>query len=152
MSQTLKTLRAAGEGAGDWHVAVRSGGHGADEQNSITNGLIIDLTLLNATTYDAKANIASLEPGSRWGETYTTLDEHGVNVVGGRQAIVGVGGLLLGGGVGWHTSRRGFGCDRVVNYEVLLASGTVINANASVHSDLWRALKRGSSNFGVRKP
>lgn len=32
---------------------------------------------------------------------------------------------------------------------MVLASGTIINANASVHSDLWRALKGGSSNFGI---
>ncbi|KAF3000741.1 hypothetical protein E8E13_004047 [Curvularia kusanoi] len=149
VSKTLQALHSAGGGAGDWHVAVRSGGHGSDNQNSITNGLIIDLTYLNATTYNAATNIASVGTGSRWGETYSILQEHGVSIVGGRQSIVGVGGLLLGGGVGWHTPRRGFGCDRVVNYEVVLASGTIINANASVHADLWRALKGGSSNFGI---
>ena len=57
--------------------------------------------------------------------------------------------LTLGGGVGWTTPRTGFACDNVVNYEVVLASGEVINANASCHSDLWRALKGGSSNFGI---
>lgn len=149
VSETLKALRSAGKGAGDWHIAIRSGGHGSKEQSSITNGVTIDLTQLNATTYNAGTNIASLGTGSRWGDAYTALEEHGVSVTGGRQSVVGVGGLLLGGGVGWHTPRRGFGCDRIVNYEVVLASGDVINANASAHSDLWRALKGGSSNFGI---
>lgn len=149
VSETLKALGSAGQGAGDWHIAIRSGGHGSDEQNSITNGVIIDLTQLNATNYNAETNVASIGTGSRWGATYAALEEHGVSVTGGRQSIVGVGGLLLGGGVGWHTPRRGFGCDRVVNYEVVLASGKVISANASAHSDLWRALKGGSCNFGI---
>lgn len=63
--------------------------------------------------------------------------------------MVGVGGLLLGGGVGWTTPRTGFGCDSVVNYEVVLRNGQIVNANATSHSDLWRALKGGSSNFGI---
>lgn len=149
MSQTLIALQAAGGGAGDWHVAIRSGGHGGDNQNSIENGVTIDLTHLNSTTYDAATNIASVGTGARWGDVYSALDEVGVSVTGGRQGIVGVGGLLLGGGVGWTTPRTGFGCDSVVNYEVVLASGLIVNANASVHSDLWRALKGGSSNFGI---
>jgi FAD/FMN-containing dehydrogenase len=149
VSETLKTLRSAGKGAGDWHVAIRSGGHGGDKQCSITNGVINDLTQLNAMTYNTETNIASVGTGSRWGDTYAALEEYGVSVTGGRQSVVGVGGLLLGGGVGWHTPRRGFGSDRVINYEVVLASGTVISANASVHSHLWRALKGGSSNFGI---
>lgn len=149
VSQTLTALSSAGDGAGDWHIAIRSGGHGSDNQNSITNGVIIDLTQLNTTTYDATTNIAGVGTGARWGDVYADLQEHGVSVLGGRQSIVGVGGLLLGGGVGWHTPRKGFACDNVVNYEVVLANGQVINANATAHSDLWRALKGGSSNFGV---
>lgn len=149
VSQVLVALTSAGEGAGDWHVAIRSGGHGGDNQNSITNGVIIDLTQLNATTYDKVTNIASVGTGSRWGNVYSELQEHGVSVTGGRQSIVGVGGLLLGGGVGWTTPRTGFGCDNVVNYEVVLANGQIINANASANSDLWKALKGGSGNFGI---
>jgi FAD/FMN-containing dehydrogenase len=149
VSQVVNALRSAGDGAGDWHIAIRSGGHGSDSQNSITNGVIVDLSHLNGTTYDAATNVASVGTGSRWGETYAELEEHGVSITGGRQAIVGVGGLLLGGGVGWHTPRRGFGCDSVVNYEVVLANGSIVNANVSTHSDLWRALKGGSSNFGI---
>lgn len=140
---------SADDGAGDWHIAIRSGGHGGDNQNSLTSGIILDLTQLNATTYNAATKIASVGTGARWGDVYEALQEHGVSVTGGKQSIVGVGGLLLGGGVGWHTPRRGFGCDNIVNYEVVLASGQIVNANDSTNADLWRALKGGSSNFGV---
>lgn len=93
--------------------------------------------------------LASVGTGARWGEAYSDLQEHEVGVTGGRQSPVGVGGLTLGGGVGWTTPRTGFACDNVVNFEVVLASGGIVNANATCHSDLWRALKGGSSNFGI---
>ncbi|KAK7985697.1 hypothetical protein PG988_003319 [Apiospora saccharicola] len=149
VSQALTAIRSAGNGAGDWHVAIRSGGHGTRHQNSLEQGVIVDLSRLNATKYDAATRIASIGPGARWGEVYASLEEHGVLVTGGREGVVGVGGLLLGGGVSWHTSRTGFACDSIVNYEVVLASGEIINANATSHSDLFRALKGGSSNFGI---
>lgn len=149
VSRTLVALDSAGSGAGDWHIAIRSGGHGSDNQNSITNGVVIDLTYLNTTNYNPETKVASIGTGARWGEVYSALQEHEVGVTGGRQSPVGVGGLTLGGGVGWTTPRTGFACDNVVNYEVVLSSGEIINANASCHSDLWRALKGGSSNFGI---
>ncbi|ETS74969.1 hypothetical protein PFICI_13453 [Pestalotiopsis fici W106-1] len=149
VSETITALRDAGGGAGDWHVAIRSGGHGTDNSNNIATGVTIDLTQLNATTYDAATNVASLGTGARWLSVYEELEKDGVTVTGGRQGIVGVGGLLLGGGISWYTARTGFACDSVVNYEVVLASGEIVNANASANSDLWRALKGGGSNFGI---
>ncbi|KAH7304265.1 FAD binding domain-containing protein [Stachybotrys elegans] len=149
VSQTLTALQAAGDGAGDWHIAIRSGGHGSDNANSITDGIIIDLSLLNSTTYHEAANIASVGTGARWGEVYAELEKSGVSVTGGREGVVGVGGLLLGGGVSWYTARTGFACDSVVNYEVVLVSGLVVNANATDNSDLFRALKGGGCNFGI---
>lgn len=149
VAQTIIALRSAGEGAGDWHVAVRSGGHGSDYQSSIDQGVTIDLTQMNATTYNPATNIASLGTGARWGDVYAELERKGVLVTGGREGVVGVGGLTLGGGVSWYSARTGFACDSVINYEVVLADGRIINANATSHSDLWRALKGGSSNFGI---
>jgi hypothetical protein len=149
VSQIVLALQSAGRGAGNSHIAIRSGGHGSDSQNSITDGIILDLTHLNATTYDATTKVASIGTGARWGNVYSDVQKHGVSVTGGRQSVVGVGGLTLGGGVGWTTPRTGFACDNVVNFEVVLASGEVVNANAFHHADLWRALKGGSSNFGI---
>ena len=149
VSQTILALQSASHGAGNWHIAIRSGGHGSDSQNSITDGVILDLSHLNATAYDAATKVASVGTGARWGNVYSDLQEQGVSITGGRQSVVGVGGLTLGGGVGWTTPRTGFACDNVVNFEVVLASGEIVNANASGHPDLWRALKGGSSNFGI---
>lgn len=149
VSQTLAALNNSGDGAGDWHIAIRSGAHGSDHSNNIEQGVTIDLSQLNSTSYDAATNIASVGTGARWGSVYDSLDKHGVSVTGGREGVVGVGGFLLGGGNSWYAARTGFACDSVINYEVVLSSGVVINANASVHSDLWKALKGGGSNYGI---
>ncbi|KAL1880760.1 hypothetical protein Daus18300_001374 [Diaporthe australafricana] len=103
----------------------------------------------NRTTYDAGSGLASVEPGGHWTGAYTELALSNVTVVGGREGQVGIGGFLLGGGNSYYTFRQGFGCDNVVNFEIVLADGTVVNANSTSHDDLYRALKGGSSNFGI---
>lgn len=149
VSQTINALRKAGDGAGDWHIAIRSGGHSTDHSNNIDTGVTIDLTKLNQVAYDKSSNIASVGTGARWGQVYGDLLKHQVSVMGGREGVVGVGGLVLGGGVSWYTPKRGFACDSVVNYEVVLADGSIVNANKSSHHDLWKALKGGGANFGI---
>ncbi|KAK9781362.1 hypothetical protein SCARD494_14103 [Seiridium cardinale] len=145
--------------------AVRSGGHfiwpannskhGGSAQTSspltqvVEEGVTIDLGLMNATTYDESTQVASIYPGSRWRGVYETLDPHNVTVAGGRAASVGVAGFLTGGGNSFYSARKGFACDNVVNFEVVLASGATVNANATDNSDLFQALKGGQSNFGI---
>lgn len=117
--------------------------------STIAQGVTIDLSMLNGTSYDEETNIANIQPGGRWKNVYADLDTYGVTVTGGRDGGVGVGGFLLGGGVSFFSGREGFGCDSVLNYEVVLANGTIINANSTHNSDLWKALKGGASNFGI---
>ena len=141
----VKTLVAARE-----QFAVRSGGHtqyvGA---NNIDNGTTIDLGLLNATTFHAADETVDIGSGGRWRDVYAHLRQHERIVAGGREGGVGVAGLLLGGGNTFLTARTGFGCDNVLAYEVVLADGTIITVNADSHADMFRALKGGSSNFGI---
>ncbi|KAF4765212.1 hypothetical protein HAV15_004092 [Penicillium sp. str.  len=148
VSLAVSTLVAADGGA--CKFAIRGGGHttwaGA---NNIVDGVTIDLSLMNTTTYNKNAGTASILPGSRWGGVYETLAKDNVTVPGGRSGVVGVAGFLLGGGNTFHTARVGFGCDNVVNYEVVLADGKIIEANKDSHVDLFKALKGGSSNFGI---
>ncbi|KAJ5782862.1 FAD-binding type 2 [Penicillium paradoxum] len=144
----VTTLTGANSGA--CKFAVRGGGHtvwaGA---NNIIDGVTIDLSLMNSTTYNEAEGTASILPGARWGGVYETLAEYGVTVPGGRSGVVGVSGFLLGGGNTFHTSRVGFGCDNVQNYEVVLADGSIVNANSATNPDLFKALKGGSGNFGI---
>lgn len=70
-------------------------------------------------------------------------------VAGGRERDVAVAGFLLGGGTSLYTCRWGFGCDQVVNFEVVLADGRIIEANRHDHDDLFKVLKGGGNNFGI---
>ncbi|KAI6784826.1 uncharacterized protein J7T54_007919 [Emericellopsis cladophorae] len=82
-------------------------------------------------------------------EVYAELDKHRRAVTGGRGGNVGAAGLLLGGGNTFFTARQGFACDNIVSYRVVLANGTVVNADEQTNTDLFHALKGGSINFGV---
>ncbi|KAI4709794.1 hypothetical protein J4E89_005811 [Alternaria sp. Ai002NY15] len=130
--------------------AVRSGGHtpipGA---NNVDDGVTIDLLNMNGTTYNADSEVASILPAARWGSVYAALEPLGRMVAGGRGSTVGVGGYLLGGGISHYAPRVGLSCDNVINFQVVLADGRIVNANKTSNADLFTALKGGNSNFGI---
>lgn len=79
---------------------IRAGGHSTWAGSSgVRDGVTVDLSRMNQTTYDAEAGIASIQPGARWGSVYEALDAHNVTVVGARTSVVGVGGFTTGAGV-----------------------------------------------------
>lgn len=104
---------------------------------------------MNSTTWNEETRLASIGPGGHWQNVYDELSPHGVVVTGGRAGTVGTGGFLTGGGNSFHSASHGMACDNVANFEVVLADGSIVNANATSHSDLWRALKGGSGNLGL---
>ncbi|KAJ6021666.1 FAD-binding domain-containing protein [Penicillium herquei] len=153
VSTALHTLINAG-----LKFAIRSGGHtqypGANDIDG--DGVTIDLGLLNWTRYDPTTETVEIGPGARWKQVYGALKEYGRVVAGGRDGNVGVGGLLLGGGKTFFTAQRGFACDDVVSFEVVVAQGdtgkggcSIVTASTEEHPDLYRALKGGSNNFGI---
>jgi len=145
--------------SGEGHrFAIRSGGHAPNAgASNIDGGITLDLGLLNWTRIldgDADGDeeeVVDIGPGARWADVYTTLDPHGLAVAGGREGGVGVGGLILGGGNTYFTASRGFACDNVVAFEIVLApDGDIVTATAdSSYADLFWALKGGGNNFGV---
>lgn len=145
VSTVIKSLVAANE-----KFAVRSGGHTQwAGSNNIEGGVTVDLGLLNWTRFDEPSETVDLGPGGRWGQVYADLKKYGRVVAGGREGNVGVAGLILGGGNTFLTARKGFACDNVVSYELVLADGSIITADAGNNGDLFRALKGGSNNFGI---
>lgn len=72
-----------------------------------------------------------------------------MTVPGGRGGSVGVGGFIAGGGNSFHSGSHGFACDQVQNFEIVLANGSVVDANGNENRDLWQALKGGSGNLGL---
>ncbi|KAF2992893.1 hypothetical protein E8E14_000003, partial [Neopestalotiopsis sp. 37M] len=139
--------------------AVRSGGHASFAgAANIEDGVTIDLSgLANITlslaagqgTYADPQQIVSVGVGSTWGAVYAYLDPVQLSTVGARVAGVGIGGLALGGGISYFGPRFGWACDSVTNFEVVLANGTIINANEDENQDLLWALRGGQNNFGI---
>ncbi|KAI1758646.1 hypothetical protein GGR53DRAFT_524512 [Hypoxylon sp. FL1150] len=131
--------------------AVRSGGHSNwAGSNNIDDGVTIDLGLLNSTKYDGINQTARIGPGGKWKDVYAELEKYDRTVAGGREAEVGVAGFLLGGGNNFHAARYGWACDNVLAYEVVVADGSIINAEpGGEHAGLFRALKGGGNNFGI---
>lgn len=104
---------------------------------------------MNATTYDTDRKIASIEPGATWQSVYEVITPQGVIVTGGRAGGIGAAGLITGGGDSFFSTSRGWACDNVQNFEVVLANGSIVNASIDQNNDLWQALKGGSSNVGL---
>ncbi|KAI5837104.1 hypothetical protein DFP73DRAFT_532178 [Morchella snyderi] len=130
--------------------AIRSGGHTPDPGAASTDrGVLFSLESLAEVTVDHEQGVARIGPGNRWVHVYEKCESENVLVVGGRVSPVGVGGLVTGGGLSFLSGTEGFAADTVRNFEVVLASGAVVNANATSHPDLWWALKGGSNNFGL---
>ena len=116
---------------------------------NIDDGVTIDLTKLNSVSVSKDHTVAHVGAGASWLDVYLYLDTLDLSVAGGRNGAVGVGGSTLGGGISYFAPRVGWACDNVVNFEIALASGHLVNANAKSAPDLFRALKGGLNNFGV---
>lgn len=130
---------------------VKAGGHTAFAGGSnIDQGVTVDLLHLTEIRLTNDSQTVSVGSGSRWIQVTEALDPLGLAVVGGRVADVGVAGLLLGGGISYFSGFRGWACDNVQNYEVVLSSGEVVNASSNENKDLFWALRGGGgSNFGI---
>ncbi|KAJ7735838.1 hypothetical protein DFH07DRAFT_843276 [Mycena maculata] len=130
--------------------AVKSGGHmNWGGSNIGPAGFAIDLGNLNEVSVHPDEGIVSFGSGCVWREVYEALEPYNLTTAGGRASNVGVGGFLTGGGMSFLSIEHGLGSDNIVNYLVVLADGTISNANATSDPDLYWALKYGSTNFGV---
>ncbi|KAI8220539.1 (S)-mandelate dehydrogenase [Colletotrichum sp. SAR 10_77] len=145
VSLTVTKLKSMGC---NW--AIRGGGHATwAGASNIADGVTIDMGLINEVQYSPDLKIASIGAGALWRDVYSSLEPYGVTAPGGRTSTVGVAGFLTSGGNNFFSAEVGLGCDNVVNFEVVLASGKIVNANRETNSDLHKALKGGSNNFGI---
>ncbi|KAK1757134.1 hypothetical protein QBC47DRAFT_459771 [Echria macrotheca] len=129
---------------------VKSGGHTAFAGSNLVDGITIDLRLLTSITVSPDRRTVYVGAGNRWINISTALDPLGLAVVGGRVSDPGVGGLILGGGISYFSGRRGWACDNVRSYEIVLASGAIVTASPTSHRDLYWSLRGGAgTNFGI---
>ncbi|KAF2488555.1 FAD-binding domain-containing protein [Lophium mytilinum] len=138
--------------SGEAQLAVRGTGHTPfGGSANIKDGITVDLRALKGVQLSEDKATVDIGCGETWTSVYSELEKHGLTTAGGRVGRVGVTGLLLihEGGLSLYSTRRGFACDSVTEFSVVLASGIVVKASAKENSDLWIALKGGLNNFGI---
>lgn len=128
-------------------VAVRSGGHSGHGCTDL--GIVVNLRELNGLEIDLKNLTAWAGTGLTAGEVTRALERHGLVVGFGDTESVGIGGITLGGGIGYLVRKHGLTIDSVLAAEVVTANGDVLLVDESHHPDLFWALRGGGGNFGV---
>ena len=133
----------------DLEVSVRGGGHNFAGFSLCDGGLMIDLTPMKSVNVDPGRKTVRCGGGTTWGLLDAATQEHGLAMPGGFITHTGVGGLALGGGIGWLSRLAGLSSDNLVGAEVVTADGRVLSVSKDDHSDLFWAIRGGGGNFGV---
>lgn len=133
----------------DLLIAVRGGGHNVAGLGTCDGGLLIDLSLMRAVHVDPVGMSATVQGGATWADFDRETQLHGLSTPGGLISSTGVGGLTLGGGIGWLSRKFGLSCDNLEEVELVTAEGDVLRASADTNPDLFWAIRGGGGNFGV---
>ncbi|MFL6226694.1 MAG: FAD-binding oxidoreductase [Actinomycetes bacterium] len=134
---------------GGLELAVRSGGHSLAGHSVSEGGIVLDLSEMTALDLDLEGRTAWAQTGLTAGAYTTTVGGHGLATGFGDTASVGIGGLTLGGGVGFLVRRHGLTIDNLLAAEIVTAAGRVLQVDAETHPDLFWAIRGGGGNFGV---
>src|SRR5262244_4562080 len=121
----------------DAEIAVRGGGHNVAGTAVCDDGIVIDLSAMRAVSVDPVERIAHVQGGALWGDVDHETQAHGLATTGGIVSHTGVGGLSLGGGLGWLMRKHGLTADNLVEAEVVTAEGNIVRASATEHPDLF---------------
>jgi FAD/FMN-containing dehydrogenase len=130
-------------------LAIRGGGHNGPGLGSCDGGLVIDLSRMRGIRIDPNARTAWVEGGCTWGDVDHATHAFGLATPSGIIGTTGVGGLTLGGGIGYLNRSYGLTIDNLLAVEMVLADGSFVSANANEHPDLYWAVRGGGGNFGV---
>jgi FAD/FMN-containing dehydrogenase len=133
----------------DLLVSIRSGGHNAGGLGVCDDGLVIDLSRIRYTHVDQVARTVRVGAGCTWGDVDHATHAYSLAVPSGIISTTGVGGLTLGGGIGYLTRKYGLSIDNLLAADVVLADGRLVTADSEHNADLFWALRGGGGNFGV---
>jgi FAD/FMN-containing dehydrogenase len=130
-------------------LAVRSGGHSVAGHSVTEGGIVLDLSEMQALEIDAESRTAWAESGLTAGRYSEAAAEHGLATGFGDSPSVGVGGITLGGGVGFLVRKYGLTIDALLAADMVTAAGEVLRVDEESHPDLFWAIRGGGGNFGV---
>jgi FAD/FMN-containing dehydrogenase len=144
VSRVVKLAAEAGA-----ELAVRSGGHSSAGHSGSDGGIVLDLSAMKALDIDVESRTAWAETGLTAGEYSVAAAEHQLATGFGDTGSVGIGGLTLGGGIGYLVRRHGLTIDDLLAADIVTADGSVLRVDEQTHPDLFWAIRGGGGNFGV---
>jgi UDP-N-acetylenolpyruvoylglucosamine reductase len=130
-------------------VTVRGGGHNVAGRALADGALLLDLSQMRNVDLYVDRGMASVQGGAIWHDVDVATAKQGLATTGGLVSVTGVGGLTLGGGIGWLMRRYGLACDNLLAAGVVLADGRFVRASAEEHADLFWGLRGGAGGLGV---
>jgi FAD/FMN-containing dehydrogenase len=130
-------------------LAVRSGGHSIPGHSVTEGGIVIDLADLRALDIDVEGRTVWAQTGLTAGEFSTAANPFGLGIGFGDTGSVGIGGITLGGGIGYLVRKHGLTIDDLLAADVVTADGEIRRADAETEPDLFWAIRGGGGNFGV---
>jgi FAD/FMN-containing dehydrogenase len=130
-------------------LAVRGGGHSLAGHSTTDGGIVLDLRDMNALDIDPQQRTAWAQTGLTALDYTTAAAQHGLATGFGDTGSVGIGGITLGGGIGYLVRKHGLTIDSLLAAELVTADGQLLRADAQTHPDLFWALRGGGGNFGV---
>ncbi len=144
VARVIDLVREAG-----LELAVRGGGHSAAGHGTTDAGVVLDLRALKALDIDPVQRTSWAQSGLTAGEYTAAAAEHGLATGFGDTASVGIGGITLGGGIGYLVRKHGLTIDSLLAAEIVTAAGEVLLVDEESHPDLFWAIRGGGGNFGV---
>lgn len=130
-------------------ITVKSGGHGINGHAICDDGIVLDMTEMNAVRVDPEERTAWVQGGATWGDLNHETHAFGLDTVGMSDPEVGVAGFTLGGGMGALSRKHGLAIDLLREVDVVTADGELVHASEDHHPDLFWALRGGAGNFGI---
>jgi hypothetical protein len=144
VSNVVALSRASG-----LELAIKSGGHSLAGHSTTDGGIVLDLSEMKELEIDVEGRTAWAQTGLTAGEYSAAAGAHGLATGFGDTGSVGIGGITLGGGVGFLVRKHGLTIDDLLAADVVSADGELLRVDAERHPDLFWAIRGGGGNFGV---